>query len=105
MYEGTVTDIKKPFLPGQYKFRSCGNYVTVRSVINGQTVFLKYNHMDGVNSSLVVGSTIAQGAYIGITGVTEMLLSRGLFRMFIYEPKMLVDSPLIRCHSSRRNLI
>lgn len=70
MQGGTVTDMRKSFLPGQYAFKSYGNYITIKSVINGQTVYLKYNHLEFVNSALVVGSVVNQGAYIGVTGNT-----------------------------------
>lgn len=49
MYSGIVTDIRGSFSPGQYQKSSYGNYITIKSTVNGADVYLKFNHLDGVN--------------------------------------------------------
>lgn len=77
-HAGIVTDIRSSFSPGQYQKSSYGNYVTIKSTVNGQDVYLKYNHLDGVSSNLMVGSGVAQGAFIGITGSTGNAAALGV---------------------------
>lgn len=68
MYPGKVIDSRNSFAAGQYAANSYGNYVTVQSTINGQTVILKYNHLNGINAT--VGSTITAGTQLGVSGTT-----------------------------------
>lgn len=69
-YGGTVTRVERNFAPGQYAPDSYGNFVEIRSVINGQVVYLSYNHMDAVNILVQPGAVIRQGAPIGLSGKT-----------------------------------
>ena len=69
-YGGVVTRVERSFSPGEYRERSYGNYVEVRSVINGQVVILKYNHMDTVNPEIQPNVTIRAGVSIGQSGTT-----------------------------------
>ena len=69
MYAGAVTDIRNSFSPGQYKYISLGNFVVVRSVINGVTYNIKYNHLNSV--SVFVGSTVNVHQNNIITGTTD----------------------------------
>ena len=68
MYDGKVSDIRNSFSPGQYKKESLGNYILVTTIINGETVFIKYNHLNQVN--VEKGDIIKAGDIIGLNGNT-----------------------------------
>lgn len=68
MYDGKVSDIRNSFSPGQYKNGSLGNYIQVTTRINGETVFIKYNHLNQVN--VKKGDIIKAGDVIGLNGNT-----------------------------------
>jgi murein DD-endopeptidase MepM/ murein hydrolase activator NlpD len=70
MYPGEVTMVKNSFAPGEYKANSYGNYVEIRSILGGEIIYLKYNHLDAVASGMTVGTQVAQGQQIGETGTT-----------------------------------
>ena len=70
MYDGEVVAIKKSMAPGEYKEGSYGNFIMIKSYINNEIVYLKFNHLDGVNKNLNVGQTVKQGDPIGISGTT-----------------------------------
>ena len=70
MHAGKVVDIVSTFKAGQYKANSYGNFVTIRSIINGQTVYLKYNHLDGISGQIKMGQDIAAGEIIAKAGTT-----------------------------------
>lgn len=69
-YGGVVTRVERSFSPGEYRERSYGNYVEVRSLVNGQVVIFKYNHMDTVAGGIQPNVTIRAGAPIGTSGNT-----------------------------------
>ena len=73
MNDGKVIDIRDSFSPGQYKYRSYGNYVIIQSEINGQTIFIKYNHLNAV--SVIKGQTVSAGNIIGLSGTTGNITS------------------------------
>ncbi len=75
MHSGVVSKIKTSFAPGQYDGTSYGNFVEIRSTINGQTVYLKYNHLNSVD--VRVGQRITAGDIIGLTGNTGNAQTRG----------------------------
>jgi len=68
MHGGEVVDIRKSFDAGEYKKRSYGNYVRIKSTINGETVFLRYNHLNSVG--VKIGDQISAGDIIGKSGNT-----------------------------------
>lgn len=78
MYQGVVVDVRNSFAPGEYLKDSYGNYVTIQSTVNGNTIYLKYNHLDGVSSNVSIGTTVSQGQYLGITGTTGNAASPGV---------------------------
>ena len=45
-----------------------GNGCIIRSVIDGQTYYLQYAHMDSVSDQLVEGAEISKGTYLGKVG-------------------------------------
>jgi hypothetical protein len=70
MYDGEITALQNSFAAGDYRKNSYGNYVEIRSTVNGQVVYLKFNHLDETAASLSVGVTISQGNLIGKSGTT-----------------------------------
>lgn len=70
MYGGQVTAIEAGFSPGQYARISFGNYITVKSTINGKQYSILYAHLNGIANNLKVGSTISQGQFLGKSGAT-----------------------------------
>jgi len=68
MYDGKVSDIRNSFSPGEPKKKSYGNYILVTTKINGETVFIKYNHLNQVN--VKKGDIIKAGDVIGLNGNT-----------------------------------
>lgn len=70
MYSGQITDVRSSFQPDEYAANSYGNYVEIKSTINGQVVYLKYNHLNGVGADVKVGTQVTQGQTLGITGTT-----------------------------------
>jgi murein DD-endopeptidase MepM/ murein hydrolase activator NlpD len=67
-HSGKVIDIRNTFKPGEYKEYSFGNYVTIKVNINGNTRYIKYNHLDEVH--VQIGNSIAVGDIIGLAGNT-----------------------------------
>ena len=68
MYDGKVSDIRNSFSPGEYKDGSYGNYILVTTKINGETVYIKYNHLNEVH--VKKGDIIKAGDIIGLNGNT-----------------------------------
>jgi len=75
MHGGTVTDLRNSFDPGEYRPDSYGNYARIKSTINGDTIYLRYNHLNTV--SVEVGDTISAGDIIGKSGNTGNAQTRG----------------------------
>jgi hypothetical protein len=73
---GVVTAVRSSFAPGQYAANSYGNYVEIKSAVDG--TYFKYNHLDAVAAGLVVGARINQGTQIGTTGTTGNAASAGV---------------------------
>lgn len=67
-HSGKIIDIRNTFKSGEYKKYSFGNYVTIQTNINGNTRYIKYNHLDKVH--VQKGKTIAVGDIIGSAGKT-----------------------------------
>lgn len=76
MYDGEVSQIRNSFSPGQYLYGSYGNFVITKSTINGQTVFMKYNHLNQVLVS--VGDKVKAGQIIGMNGNTGNAAAKGV---------------------------
>lgn len=70
MYDGVITGTRTSFSPTQYIESSYGNFVTVKSTINGQTVYLKYNHLNSVSANIAIGTQVKAGTQIGLSGIT-----------------------------------
>ena len=68
MYDGKVADIRDRFSPGEHKENSYGNFILVTTRINGETVFIKYNHLNEVH--VKIGDRIKAGDIIGLNGNT-----------------------------------
>jgi hypothetical protein len=66
MYSGTVISLRSNMGATEYKANSLGNFIEIESIINGQTVRIKYCHLGNVN--VQIGSTITQGSLIGSIG-------------------------------------
>lgn len=77
-HAGTVTAIRSSFAPGKYARNSYGNFVIIRSVVGGQTVYLKYNHLDAVSSTVGLNQPISQGASLGTLGTTGNAAAAGV---------------------------
>ena len=75
MHGGEVVAIRNTFAPGEYKAHSYGNYIRIKSIINGETVYLRYNHLNYVG--VEVGDIISTGTIIGKTGNTGNAQTRG----------------------------
>ncbi len=65
---GEVTAVVDSLSPGEFKRDSYGNYIEIKSIIDGNEVYMRYAHLNGVNVSL--GDQIYAGEKIGITGDT-----------------------------------
>ena len=68
MYNGTVFDIRNSFSPGQYIEDSYGNYIIIKSIVNGNTIYIRYNHLNKV--SVKKNDIIKAGNIIGLNGNT-----------------------------------
>lgn len=68
MYDGTITSVRNSFNPGEYKKKSFGNYVVLTAVINGETINIKYNHLNTVK--VTNGQKVKTGDIIGLSGNT-----------------------------------
>lgn len=66
MYSGTVVSMRNSMGSTEYKANSLGNYIEIESIVNGETIRIKYCHMGSIN--VQIGSQIAQGALIGAIG-------------------------------------
>lgn len=68
MYSGTVVDKRNTFQHDQYAKKSFGNYVTIESIINGQTIRIKYCHL-GYVADLATG-LLSQGHPFALSGTS-----------------------------------
>lgn len=65
---GEVVSVRNSFKAGQYAEDSYGNFIVVKYEVDGETVFMKYAHLDQVN--VKVGDQVSAGTKIGLTGNT-----------------------------------
>lgn len=70
MYDGVVIGIETSFDPGEYAKRSYGNFVNIKSIINGNVIYLKYNHLNSIGSNIKPGTQVSAGSQIGLSGTT-----------------------------------
>ncbi len=68
MYDGKVVNLRDSFAAGKYKFNSKGNFVLVRYQVNGETIYVQYNHLNKV--SVTKGQLVKAGDIIGLSGTT-----------------------------------
>lgn len=85
---GTVEAIVSSFSTNQYKSKSLGNVINIKSKDkNGNTVYILYCHLDRVN--VTVGQAIGHGTIIGKSGSTgnaaEILDAKGKLKNGIYK--------------------
>jgi murein DD-endopeptidase MepM/ murein hydrolase activator NlpD len=66
MHPGVVINKYDDLTPSQYVEQSLGNWIEIQSIVNGETVKIKYCHLATIE--LPVGATIAQGNLIAISG-------------------------------------
>ncbi|OOV19828.1 M23 family metallopeptidase [Flavobacterium sp. LM4] len=78
MYDGEITAIQNSFAADEYRKNSYGNYVEIRSTVNGNIIYLKFNHLNQVTSGLSVGSMVSQSKPIGKSGTTGNAASPGV---------------------------
>ena len=67
-HAGKVHSIRDTFAAGEYQENSYGNYVIIETQIEGETHFIKFNHLDEV--SVVKDVLINIGDVIGLAGNT-----------------------------------
>ena len=65
---GEVVSVRNTFKAGQYARNSYGNFIIVKSEVDGEPVFMKYAHLDQVN--VKVDDQVSAGTAIGLTGNT-----------------------------------
>lgn len=68
MYDGKVVNLRDSFAPGKYKKDSKGNFILVSYRINGETIYVQYNHLNKV--SITKGQIVKAGDIIGLSGTT-----------------------------------
>lgn len=68
MYDGEVTMIRNSFSPGQYLANSYGNFIIIKSTIDNETIFIRYNHLNNVN--VKKGDIVTANQVIGFNGNT-----------------------------------
>ncbi|MCX8480461.1 MAG: M23 family metallopeptidase, partial [Sediminibacterium sp.] len=70
MFDGVVVRVKNIYKPGDKGDYGYGNYVIIKSEVNGETIFLKYIHLDYVFNDVQVGTPISRGLTLGVCGTT-----------------------------------
>lgn len=76
MYKGKVHSIRNTFSAGEYKKDSYGNYIIIKSTVNGKTVYIRYNHLNKV--SVAKDDDIYFGQIIGLNGNTGNAAAKGV---------------------------
>ncbi|WP_284650840.1 M23 family metallopeptidase [Flavobacterium terrisoli] len=76
MYGGKIVNIRKTMGATQYQANSLGNYIEVESVVNGQTIRIKYCHLGNVNFE--EEDIIPQGTNIGTIGRSGNAAAKGV---------------------------
>lgn len=76
MYSGTVVSMRNSMGATEYRANSLGNYIEIESVVNGETIRIKYCHMGNIN--VQIGSQVAQGALIGGIGRSGNAAAKGV---------------------------
>ena len=67
-HNGIITGVRNSFSPGQYKYKSYGNYIIITFKVNGISYNIKYNHMNEIN--VKVNDKVRAGDIIGLSGNT-----------------------------------
>jgi len=78
MHSGYVSDIRNSFENGEYKANSYGNYIEITSTINGETITIKYNHLNKNTNPMKTGDAVSAGQLIGKTGSTGNAAANGV---------------------------
>ena len=76
MYKGKVSSLRDTFSAGEYKKNSFGNYIIIKSTVNGKTVYIRYNHLNKV--SVKKDQDISVGQVIGLKGNTGNAAAKGV---------------------------
>lgn len=76
MYKGKVSSLRNTFSEGEYKKNSYGNYIIIKSTVNGNTIYIRYNHLNKV--SVKKDQDISVGQIIGLNGNTGNAAAKGV---------------------------
>lgn len=76
MYKGKVSSLRDTFSAGEYKKNSYGNYIIIKSTVNGKTIYIRYNHLNKV--SVKKDQDISVGQIIGLNGNTGNAAAKGV---------------------------
>lgn len=81
---------------------SWGNYVVIQHVIDGQTVYSGYAHMQSASSPMVVGEEVKVGDFVGLVGSTGQATGAHLhFSISLEESARYVDPyTYLKTHAS-----
>ena len=81
---------------------SWGNYVILQHVVDGQTVYSGYAHMQSGSSPMVVGQEVKVGDFVGLVGSTGQATGAHLhFTISLEEPMHYVDPfTWLKAHAS-----
>ena len=67
-HSGTIFDVRNLFSSGEYKKNSYGNFIIIKTTINGKLHYVKYNHLNRVD--VKKGEPVVAGNVIGLNGNT-----------------------------------
>jgi hypothetical protein len=76
IYKGKVSSLRDTFSAGEYKKNSFGNYIIIKSTVNGKTIYIRYNHLNKV--SVKKDDFISVGQIIGLNGNTGNSAAKGV---------------------------
>lgn len=76
MHGGTVVSSRNMFGASQYVKNSLGNYIEIESVINGETIRIKYCHLSSV--AVNNGSSVTEGLPIAQSGTSGNAAAAGV---------------------------
>lgn len=90
MYSGTVVSKRATFGYNQYAKNSLGNFVEIESLINGQLIRIKYNHLGAIPNS--VNGYMQQGWPLGLSGKSGNAAAPGVTAHLHIQAKMKVGN-------------
>jgi Peptidase family M23 len=90
MHSGTVVGVRNNMGNTEYKANSLGNYIEIESIVDGETIRIKYCHLGNVQFQ--IGDAVSQSINIGNVGRSGNAAAPGVTTHLHIQSKMKVGN-------------